>query len=85
MVDVEKQQVSVHMHFPDSSINRKGFNPVIYPDLKFGYTTRVEPAGKGFRIIVDLDKPLPDNWIGKVGFNFELYPGVVVWQIVLHR
>src|SRR6185437_15645820 len=47
MVDVQKQQISVHMHFPDSSINRRGFNPVIYPDLKFGYTTRVEPAGKG--------------------------------------
>ena len=77
MVDVQKQQISVHMHFPDSSINRRGFNPVIYPDLKFGYTTRVEPAGKGFRIIVDLDAPLPDNWIGKVGFNFELFPGIL--------
>ncbi len=77
MVDVNNQQISVHMHFPDSSIDRKGFNPVIYPDLKFGYTTRVEPAGKGFRIIVDLDAPLPDSWIGKVGFNFELYPGIL--------
>jgi len=77
MVDRQKQQISVHMHYPDSSINRKGFNPVIYPDLKFGYTTRVEPAGKGFRIIVDLDTPLPDSWIGKVGFNMELYPGIL--------
>ncbi len=77
MVDRAKQQISVHMHFPDSSINRKGFNPVIYPDLRFGYTTRVEPAGKGFRIIVDLDKALPDGWIGKVGFNMELYPGIL--------
>lgn len=77
MVDAKNQQISVHMRFPDSSINRKGFNPVIYPDLKFGYTTRVEPAGKGFRIIVDLDGPLPDNWIGKVGFNMELYPGIL--------
>ena len=77
MIDRAKQQISVHMHYPDSSINRKGFNPVIYPDLKFGYTTRVEPAGKGFRIIVDLDAPLPDAWIGKVGFNMELYPGIL--------
>jgi endoglucanase len=77
MVDRKNQQISVHIHFPDSSINRKGFNPVIYPDLKFGYTTRVEPAGKGFRIIVDLDQPLPDSWIGKVGFNMELYPGIL--------
>ncbi|HZZ19879.1 MAG TPA: glycoside hydrolase family 9 protein, partial [Opitutaceae bacterium] len=28
-----------------------------------------------FRIIVDLDKPLPAAWVGKVGFNFELFPG----------
>ena len=77
MVDVKNQQVSVHYQYPDSTINRKGFNPVIYPDLKFSYTTRVEPAGKGFRIIVDLDQALPDHWIGKVGFNMELYPGIL--------
>ncbi len=76
-IDQKLQQISVHMQFPDSSINRKGFNPVIYPDLHFSYTSRVEPAGKGFRIIVDLDKPLPAEWIGKVGFNMELYPGVL--------
>src|ERR1700761_4068099 len=77
MVDKANQAISVHMAFPDSAINRKGFNPVIYPDLKFSYTTRVEPAGKGFKIIVDLDAPLPDSWIGKVGFNFELFPGIL--------
>src|ERR1700709_1399378 len=75
MIDHEEQQISVHMEYPDSSINRKGFNPVIYPDLKFGYATRVEPAGRGFTIIVGLDAPLPVKWIGKVGFNLELYPG----------
>lgn len=25
--------------------------------------------------MVDLDKPLPDEWIGKVGFIVELFPG----------
>jgi hypothetical protein len=77
MVDRKANQISVHMEYPDPDIDRKGFNPVIYPDLKFGYTTRVEPAGKSFKIIVDLDQPLPDNWIGKVGFNMELYPGIL--------
>jgi endoglucanase len=74
-VDRKLQQISVHMQFPDSSINRKGFNPIIYPDLHFSYTSRIEPAGKGFKIIVDLDKPLPVEWIGKVSFNMELFPG----------
>jgi len=77
VVDEKKQEISVYMQYPDSSINRKGFNPIIYPDLHFGYTIRVVPIGKSFEIIVDLDKPLPDEWIGKVGFNFELFPGIL--------
>jgi len=77
VVDRAKQEVSVRMEYPDPEKNRKGFNPVIYPDLAFSYTIRVRPEGKSFRIIVDLDKPLPDEWIGKVGFNLELFPGVL--------
>ena len=72
-----RQEVSVQMSFPNEALDRKGFNPIIYPDLKFSYTTRVQPAGKGFKIIVDLDKPLPDEWIGKVGFNLELFPQIL--------
>ncbi len=77
ITDAATQQVSVQMAFPNEELDRKGFNPIIYPDLKFSYTTRVQPAGKGFKIIVDLDKPLPDEWIGKVGFNFELFPQIL--------
>ncbi len=77
VIDWKKQEISVQMEYPDSSINRKGFNPIIYPDLHFKYTIRVVPAGESFRIIIDLDKPLPDEWIGKVGFNFELFPGAL--------
>jgi hypothetical protein len=32
-------------------------------------------ANNSFRISVDLDKPLPVEWAGKIGFNFELFPG----------
>lgn len=77
MVDKTAGTISVHMEYPNEAINRKGFNPIIYPDLHFSYTIRIEPAGKGFKIIVDLDSTLPAEWIGKVGFNFELYPGIL--------
>ncbi len=72
-----KQEINVQMQYPNEDIDRKGFNPVIYPDLHFSYTIRVQPAGKGFEIIVGLPKPLPYEWIGKVGFNFELFPQIL--------
>ena len=74
-VDLETGEIWVEMSYPDSSKHRKGFNPLYYPDLHFRYTLKVKPEGKSFRIIVDLDQALPDEWIGKVGFNLELFPG----------
>ncbi len=77
VIDKATGEVSVRMEYPNEEINRKGFNPIVYPDLKFSYNVRVQPAGKAFKIIVDLDQPLPDEWIGRVGFNFELFPGIL--------
>ena len=76
-VDKATQTISVQMHFPNEDMDRHGFNPVIYPDLHFGYTVRVMPAGKSFKIIIDLDSALPAEWYNKVGFNFELFPGAL--------
>ena len=77
VVDRATGEISVRLEYPDESKNRKGFNPVDYPDLRFAYTVRVRPEGQAFRILVDLDAPLPDAWIGKVGFNMELFPGLL--------
>ena len=76
-VDIEKEEIWVDMSYPDSSKHRKGFNPLYYPDLHFKYSLKVRPEGRAFKIIVDLDEPLPENWIGKVGFNLELFPGIL--------
>ncbi len=74
-VDREKQIVSQTLAYPDESKNRKGFNPIEYPDLEFTYTVHVSPLeGNSFKISVDLDKPVPQEWLGKIGFNFELFP-----------
>lgn len=75
VVDPDRNQITVRLSYPDSSRHRKGFNPIIYPDLHFVYQVRVTGEGEGFRITVDLDEPLPEEWIGKVGFNLELFPG----------
>ena len=72
-----KNEISIKCTYPDESRNRKGFNPVFYPDLNFSYNVRVIGEGKNFRIIVDLENPLPKEWIGKVGFNLELFPALL--------
>jgi hypothetical protein len=76
-VDVATQTITQTLAYPDPTKNRRGFNPIDYPDLDVTYHVRVTPVGNGdgFRISVDLDKPLPVAWEGKVGFNFELFPG----------
>jgi hypothetical protein len=75
VVDTVTNSVSQALHYPDDSKNRKGFNPIDYPDLNFSYHVRVTPLeGDSFKVSVDLDKPLPEDWEGKVGFNFELFP-----------
>src|SRR6478609_3834413 len=43
VIDRAKQEISVRMEYPDPEKDRKGFNPVIYPDLKFAYVIRVRP------------------------------------------
>ncbi len=76
IVDKATNSVSQKLHYPDESKDRKGFNPIEYPDLKFSYHVRVTPLeGDAFQVSVDLDQPLPKDWEGKVGFNFELFPG----------
>ncbi|HXE19009.1 MAG TPA: hypothetical protein VN629_05330, partial [Castellaniella sp.] len=75
VVDAATQTVTQTLHYPDETKNRKGFNPIDYPDLHFSYHVSVTPMdGDAFKVSVDLDKPLPAEWEGKVGFNFELFP-----------
>lgn len=73
-VDKERNEISIPCSFPDEALNRKGFNPIIYPDVKIAYTMRVQAQGRAISVIVDFDKPVPEEWIGRVGFNLELFP-----------
>src|SRR5690606_28709401 len=62
---------------PDSSRHMTGFNPMIYPDLVFNYTVTVKGEKDAVIVTVDLDRPIPDQFAGKVGFNLELFPGAL--------
>ena len=72
IVDSVNNEISIPCSYPDSSRMRKGFNPIIYPDLQLKYNVRVKAEGKSFTIIVDLEKPVPAEWIGRVGYNLGI-------------
>src|ERR1035437_677577 len=74
-VDRENGIIKVQLSYPDSSKNRKGYNLIIYPDLKFKYTVKTEAVGQSVKVTVDLEEPLSSGWSGKIGFNLELFPG----------
>ena len=72
---VENGRITTTLCYPDSSRHMTGFNPMVYPDYHVNYTVNVEPQGSGILVTVDLDKPVPDFLLGKVGFNLEFFPG----------
>lgn len=76
-VDAASGEIRARYAYPDPKRDRTGFNPILYPDFAFEYTVRIrpEPTGHAFRIFVDLAEPLPAAWVGRVGFNWELFPG----------
>ena len=69
--------ITTTLAYPDSSRHLKGFNPMVYPDYEVTYTVNVESKGKSILVTVDLDKPVPNYLLGKVGFNMEFFPGTL--------
>ncbi len=69
------ETIVVTLKYPDSTRIKTPDQPIIYPHLEFTYSISVIAEGDQFRIIVDLEKPLPAKWIGQVGFYLELFPG----------
>lgn len=71
----EEQRISTVLHYPDESTHLRGFNPRIYPDFRFSYTTDVITDGGSIIVTVHLDCEIPDEFAGKLCFNLELFPG----------
>ncbi len=76
-VDEAGKTITVKLAYPDPAINRKGFNPIEYPDLNLNYTVKIRSEGASVIVTVDLETPVPEEFIGKVGFNMELFPGIL--------
>ncbi|MBB5716961.1 glycoside hydrolase family 9 protein [Sphingomonas aerophila] len=54
---------------PNEVVVRSAFKT---PNLS--YQVRVTPEEDGFRVVVDLDQPLPSSLAGKAGFNLDFLP-----------
>ena len=76
-VNAATQEIRVPLSFPNPELDRKGFNPLIYPDLKLDYVVRARPEGESIIVSVDFAAPIPKQWVGQVGFNLELFPGLL--------
>lgn len=84
VVDAGVGEIVTRLVYPDTSKHLHGFNPIVYPDLELAYTVRVRAAGDAVRVTVDLTEPLPADWLGRVGFNLELFPAELFgrsWQL----
>jgi endoglucanase len=77
-LDDEANTITTSLSFPDTSRHLRGFNPMIYPDFQFDYKVIVKGEGKSIKVTVDLDRPIPDRFVGKICFNLELFPGALV-------
>ncbi len=77
IADKADNAITAYLTYPDSAINGKGYNPVFYPDLYFNYTVTTRARGASVIVTVDLDRPIPEEFAEKVGFNMELFPGVL--------
>lgn len=76
-LDEAANTITTSLSFPDSSRHLKGFNPMIYPDFQFNYKVIVQGEGASVKVTVDLDRPIPDKYVGKINFNLELFPGAL--------
>lgn len=75
IVDKENNIINLPCSYPNDSRNRIGFNPIIYPDLEINYEVKVQAKGKTFTITIDLEKPIPEEWLNRIGYTLELFPG----------
>ena len=76
-VDANAGRIVTRLRYPDVDSHLKGFNPRIYPDYAFEYSVTVQACGPSVSVTVDLDKPVPAEYAGRLFFNLELFPGAL--------
>ncbi len=76
-LNTEDNSITTWLRYPDEEQHLKGFNPIIYPDIQLTYQVKVIGTETGVRVVLDLDKEIPECLLGKACFNLELFPGAL--------
>ena len=74
-VEHTTQTITTTLSYPDRDAHLKGFNPIVYPDFEFTYRVSARAEGEAVLVTVDLDREIPEKYVGKLCFNLEFYPG----------
>lgn len=77
ILDEGENTIVTSLRYPDPAGHLTGFNPMLYPDYQFEYKVTVKGDGGSLVVTVDLDKPIPREYVGKLCFNLELFPGAL--------
>ena len=70
-LDEKSNTITTKLCYPDKDQHLTGFNPLLYPDFEFTYEVRVHGEGGHIVVSVDLDHPVPEEFLGKLCFNLE--------------
>src|SRR5579875_681835 len=54
-----------------------------FPTFNLSYTLEVAAEPGGVRVSINLDKPLPENLVGRAGFNLEFLPSLYMGKAYL--
>ena len=76
-LDEKSNTITTKLCYPDKDQHLTGFNPLLYPDFEFTYEVRVHGEGGHIVVSVDLDHPVPEEFLGKLCFNLELVPHIL--------
>lgn len=76
-LDEKENSITTKLSYPDETQHLTGFNPLIYPDFQFTYEVKVRGEGDHVIVSVDLDRPVPEEFLGKLCFNLELVPHIL--------
>lgn len=63
--------------------NNKLVADLAFPTFNLSYKMEVAAEPGGVRVSINLDQPLPDNLVGRAGFNLEFLPSVYMGKTYL--